>query len=322
MSFNYFTDSLSKKFEELSTTVSQKTQEISRDLPSIAQSTQRIVQEKLGQVTDISQLPQEYLELENKIDNIKLITEQFLQITTIYENESYDYPKYIKDSMNNFSETVINKVSELSHVTSAQEVQNVLVTPQPTKEPMTLNFALSKMALNSIELINANNNNNNTASTNGNGRTLDDKLIQDLLQFSNLQTQIGQARLEQDRIINNKINKKLKDNLNNNLQKAMQVRKDVYNKRLQYDIARTNLLNAKPEKEASLRVQMESLEDQFAQVTENATIVMQEVIKETELLLNVKQFAEAQLQYFEKSASFLRQFVDTYDGTDVDDSKN
>lgn len=315
MSFNYFTDSLSKKFEELSTTVTQKTQEISRDFPSIAQSTQRIVQEKLGQVTDISQLPQEYLELENKIDNIKLITEQFLQITTIYENESYDYPKYIKDSVNNLSENVMNKVSELSHVTSAQEAQNVLITPQPTKEPMTLNFALSKMALNSIELVNAANNKN--------GNSLEDNnLIQNLLNFSNLQTQIGQARLEQDKMIKNKVNNKLKDNLVNNLQKAMQVRKDVYNKRLQYDIARTNLLNAKPEKEASLRVQMESLEDQFAQVTENATIVMQDVIQQSELLLNVRQFAAAQLEYFEKSAALLKQFVNDFDTVEGGVSKD
>ena len=91
--FNNFTNSLNQKFQELSTAVSQRTQEISTNLPSLTQSTQRLVQERLGQVTDISQLPREYLELERKVDTIKLIYENFLHVTSIYENESYDYPK-------------------------------------------------------------------------------------------------------------------------------------------------------------------------------------------------------------------------------------
>lgn len=92
MSFNSFADSvnrkfqeissqvsqraqeaqLDKKFKDLSTAVSQKTQDFTTQLPSLAQSTQRLMQEKLGQVTDISQLPQDYVELENKIDRMKL----------------------------------------------------------------------------------------------------------------------------------------------------------------------------------------------------------------------------------------------------------
>lgn len=303
MSFNSFSSSLGKKFQELSTTVSQKTQEISTNLPNLAQSTQRLVQEKLGNVTDISQLPQEYIELEKKVDTIKLICEHFLQITTIYENESYDYPKYIKDSANEFSKIFTTKVQELSHASSATEAQNILISPNATTEPKTLNYALSKVALNSSELFNQLSSSALTPN--------DNKISSILLNFSNIQTKIAQERLKQDTLIQTKFNKQLRDELSTNIGRATKARKDVQNKRLQYDVARSNLLNAKPEKEASLRVQMEALEDEFAQVTENATFIMQEVLSNSKFLIDLNQLAQAQLNYFENSSNLMKDFIES-----------
>lgn len=295
--FTNFTDSLNKRLQELSTVVSQKTQEISGDIPALAQSTQRFVQERLGQVTDISQLPQEYLELERKVDTIKLIYEHFLHITSVYENESYDYPKYVTESVNDFSKIVTSKVQELSHASSATEAQNILITPGPTKDPRTLNFALSKVSLLSSEYLNQI------------GDHDDAQLGSVLLKYSDVQAKVAQARLQQDTLIQTKFNKQLKDNLEAHLKRAQKARKDVEYKRLQYDIARSNLSQAKPEKEASLRVQMETLEDQFAQATEDATIVMQEVISHSNFAKEIQELASAQLAYHSASSKLLEEFV-------------
>ena len=299
--FNSFASSLTKKLEEISSTVSQKTQELSTNLPTIAQSTQRLVQEKFGRVTDISQLPQEYLELEKKIDTLKLIYDHFLKITSIYENESYDYPKFIKDSVNDLSKTISTKIVDLSHATSTSEAQNILLSPGPVKDPMTLNYALSKVALTSSELINQSSTNLSPQET---------QMSSILLSFSNLQTQIAQARIQQDTLIKTKFNKKLRESLKLDIERANRARKEVTNKRLEYDVARTKLMNAKPEKEASLRVQMESLEDQFAQVTEHATIVMQEVLANSDFLFDLQSLVNAQLSYFEMSTKYLKDFVE------------
>ncbi|CCF59975.1 hypothetical protein KAFR_0I01950 [Kazachstania africana CBS 2517] len=298
-SFNEFTNSFTKRFQELSTSVSQRTQELSNNLPTLAQSTQRLVQEKLGQVTDISQLPQEYLELEKKVDSIKLIHEHFLQVTSIYENESYDYPKVIKDSVNDFSKTMAAKITDLSHASSASEAQNILISPGPIRDPKTLNYALSKVSLTASEVI-------NQVGSTPNESALSSKL----LEFSNVQSKIAQARLQQDTLIQTKFNKALRDDLSTSLAKANKFRKEVQNKRLQYDVARTNLMNAKPEKEASLRVKMESLEDEFAQATENATLVMQEVIAGSDFLTSLNQMVAAQLEYFQTSAQLLQEFTE------------
>lgn len=312
-SFNAFASNWTKKLEEISSTVSQKTQELSTTLPSIAQSTQRLVQEKFGQVTDISQLPQEYLELEKKIDTLKLINEHFLKITSIYENESYDYPKFIKDSVNDLSKTISSKIVDLSHATSTTEAQNILLSPGPVKDPMTLNYALSKVALTSSELVNQSSTNLSPQET---------QMSSILLDFSNLQTQIAQARIQQDTLIKTKFNKRVREFLKHDIERANRARKEVTNKRLQYDVARTKLMNAKPEKEASLRVQMESLEDQFAQVTEHATIVMQEVLASSEFLSDLQSLINAQLSYFDMSTNLLKNFVTNTNFPAVDSSSS
>ena len=304
--FNSFSSSLKEKVKEISTTVSQKTQEISVNLPAFAQSTQRLVQERLGQVTDISQLPQEYLELEKKVDAIKMINEHFLQVTSIYETESYDYPKYIKDSVNDFSKIVASKVTELSHVTSASEAQSVLTNMHPNGvaiEPKTLNYALSRVALSSSDLI------QQLDSSTLNSK--DNKLAKVLLDFSDVQTKVAQERLQQDKLISENFNNRLREELNEKIERASVARKNVQNKRLQYDVARTNLMNAKPEKEAALRVQMETLEDEFAKATEDATLIMQEVISASSLLSNLHELVAAQLRFFENSAALLKEFAET-----------
>lgn len=299
-SFNSFTNSFSKTLSELSSTVSQKTQELSTNLPNLAQSTQRMVQERLGQVTDISQLPEEYLELEMKLDSIKQIYDNFLAVSSVYEQQSYDYPYVAKESLIEFSKTAASKVEELSHTSSAHEAQNILTTSSTQiKEPKTLNFALSKVALKSSEHLNQFNDNEAFKSS-----------ASALLNFSNIQAKIAQARLQQDLLIKQKFNDALRHDLATNIAKATKVRKEVQSKRLQYDIARTNLMNAKPEKEASLRVQMETLEDDFAQATEHATIVMQDVIDNSDIVSRVNELARAQLAYFELSSSLMKEFTE------------
>ncbi|SMN21921.1 similar to Saccharomyces cerevisiae YIL041W GVP36 BAR domain-containing protein that localizes to both early and late Golgi vesicles [Maudiozyma saulgeensis] len=312
MSFNSFSSNFSKKFQELSTSVSQKAGEFSTNLPSLAQNTQRLVQEKLGQVTDISQLPQEYIELEKKVDTLKLTYQHFLQVSSTFENESYDYPKYVNESLNEFSKNVATKVSELSHATNASEAQNILISPNATTEPKTLNYALSKVSLQSSELFNQ--------LPSAISTPQDHKTAATLLSFSDVQAKIAQERLRQDTIIQTKFNKQLREELAGAIDGANRARKDVQNKRLKYDVARSNLLNARPEKEASLRVQMEALEDEFAQSTETATLVMQKVLANSGLLADLKQMAIAEKTYFENSASLMKEFIESND-FDVNDSK-
>lgn len=298
MSFGRFTEGLSERFQQLSTTVSGKAQEFSQGIPT----TQRYMQEKLGHVTDISEMPQEYIDLTTKIDAIKLIYTHFLQITQVYDNESYDYPKHINESINEFSRAVGSKIQELTHAASAHEAQSILSAPGPVRDPKTLNYALSRVSLVSSECVE-------------HLGTHDDSLLASyLMKYSDSQSRVAQARLHQDAMIQTGFNAKLREDIDGNLRRAHKVRKDVENKRLTYDACRAHLEKARPEREAQLRVQVETTEEDFAQATENAIIVMQEVIASTNFMPLLRELATAQCSYHENAAQRMKAFLAEFPG--------
>lgn len=298
MSFGKFTEGLSERFQRLSTTVSDKAQEFSQGIPT----THRYMQEKLGHVTDISEMPQEYIDLTTKIDAIKLTYNHFLQVTQVYDNESYDYPKYINESINEFSKTVGSKIQELTRAASAHEAHSILSAPGPSKDPKTLNYALSRVSLVSSECME-------------HLSTHDDALLASyLMKYSDTQSRVAQARLHQDSLIQTHFNARLREDIDCNLKRAYKVRKDVENKRLTYDASRTHLEKAKPEKEAQLRVQTETAEEEFAQATENAIVVMQEVIASTNFMPLLRELAAAQCSYHENAAQRMRGFLSNFPG--------
>ncbi|CAR28214.1 hypothetical protein ZYGR_0N07060 [Zygosaccharomyces rouxii] len=298
MSFSKFTEGLNEKFQQLSTTVSGKAQEFSQGIPV----THRYMQEKLGHATDISEMPQEYIDLTTKVDAIKLIYNHFLQVTQVYDNESYDYPKYINESINEFSRTVGSKIQELSHASSAHEAHSILSAPGPSKDPKTLNYALSRVSLVSSECME-------------HLSTHDDALLASyLMKYSDIQSRVAQARLHQDSLVQTHFNAKLREEIDGNLKRAHRVRRDVENKRLTYDASRTHLEKAKPEKEAQLRVQMETAEEEFAQATENAIVVMQEVIAGANFMPLLRELAAAQWSYHETAAQRMQAFLSDFPG--------
>lgn len=290
----------SKKVQELSSSVSQKAQEAQldqkfKDLKTntslFANSTQRLIQEKLGQVTDISQLPDEYTQLENRVDKIKLIYENFLKVTKIYENESYDYPGNIKESVDDFSKTVGGKLHELSKATNREQAQSALLSSQ-LKEPKTLNYALSKVALTSSEHVE------------------DDVLANFLAKYSDVQTKIAQLRLQQDTMIQTKFNKAIKEKLDQEIAASTKARKLVEQKRLQYDVVRSNRLkNTKPEKQAALQVEESTYEEEFAKATDDAIIAMSKVVELADFTTNLQELVAAQLAYHKSSAELLEELV-------------
>ncbi|BAO38971.1 protein GVP36 [Kluyveromyces marxianus] len=290
----------SKKVQELSSSVSQKAQEAQldqkfKDLKTntslFANSTQRLIQEKLGQVTDISQLPDEYTQLENRVDKIKLIYENFLKVTKIYENESYDYPGNIKESVDEFSKTVGGKLHELSKATNREQAQSALLSSQ-LKEPKTLNYALSKVALTSSEHVE------------------DDVLANFLAKYSDVQTKIAQLRLQQDTMIQTKFNKAIKEKLDQEIAASTKARKLVEQKRLQYDVVRSNRLkNTKPEKQAALQVEESTYEEEFAKATDDAIIAMSKVVELADFTTNLQELVAAQLAYHKNSAELLEELV-------------
>ncbi|CCH60917.1 hypothetical protein TBLA_0D04200 [Henningerozyma blattae CBS 6284] len=309
MSFNNLKSSIGQALQGLSESVSQKTQEMASTWPAYAQVQQRLAQEKLGQITDISQMPREYIDLEDRIDNLQNSIQVLLHVTRVYEEPAYDWPYSTQESVQDWSRAIGSRVQELSRASSASEAGNLLKSPVgPENGPRTLNYALSQASLAVSTLTSS-----NMPGPNGEG------LSSGLIAYSDTQAKLAQIRIAQDTQVQTKFNKQLREILNNPIAKANKYRKDVQYKRVLYDIARTNLQNARPEKEASLRVEMETLEDQFAQITEEATIVMQETLSNTHLLKNVAELAEIQKNYYKQSLELMNDLMPVFNTAKGDD---
>lgn len=249
---------------------------------------------------DISQLPSEYIELANKCNNIEKLYKNVLKITNNYENESYDYPSNIQENLSEFGKNITTRVSNVAKATTTAEAQAALVNPNngEFKPPKTLYHALSRATDASILTTDKSN----------------DPLIKGLDLYSSNLNKIANARLGQDQLIKSKFNKPLTTTLRSLISQSNSIQKKVEDKRIDYDLARSNLANCtNPQKEPKLRVDMESAEDEFANTVEDAINVMQNVLENSKPLEEFLELIKAQLAYHKLATELLDGMVKDFD---------
>lgn len=298
MSFN-----LSNFTKDLKSLSDRVTTEFNKEVLPFAQRTSRLVQEKIGRVNidDISQLPSEYIELSKKCNNIENLYKNVLKITSTYNNESYDYPSNVQESFSEFGRNITTRVSNLSKATTPAEAQDALINPNngEFKPPKTLYHALSRATDGSVLT----------------SQQTDDPLIKALDLYSTNLNKIGNARLGQDHLIQNKFNKPLSNTLRQLISQSNNVQKKVDQKRIDYDLARVNLTNCtNPTKEPQLRVIMENAEDDFANTVEDAINIMQNVLQRAKPLEEFLELIKAQLAYHKLAAELLGGIVVDFEG--------
>lgn len=256
-----------------------------------------MVQEKLGNVEDVTELPQEYLELEARVDALKIVHQKLLSVTSNYENEGYDYPPNLRESLTDLSKTISEKVQGLSQVSSAAEAQTVLTSPGSKKEPKTMNHALGRAALAGVSALN------------DAGADTTDPLSEGLQKYAVAQEKIGEGRLAQDTLIANKFNAAFHTTLNTSLQFAAKARANVRNARLTLDAVKASAKTAKPEQQGEARAEVEQAEDEFVAATEEAVGVMKNALDTPEPLRNIVELVSAQLAYHKLAYETLKDLL-------------
>lgn len=285
---------MSFNFEKFSQQLTGSVSEISNSISPFAKRTQQIFQEAIGQVEEKTQLPEEYLELEHKVDNLKQVYNKLLSVSSQFDNESYDYPPNLKESFTDFSKTLQKKVSGLSNVQSADDFQRVLMTNEGEHEKKTLYHALSRAAKPAVPT---------TDET--------DPLSVGLLKFSAAEEKIGENRLQQDALISTKFNKPLQSTLQNAFKIVGKARKNVYNSRLNLDALKNN--------KKSNRIEIEQAEDDFIAATEEAVSVMKNLLKNSELLKVLSDFVAAQLNFYKSSVEVLNNLLPEIDDLNTEE---
>ncbi|KAF8460416.1 hypothetical protein BDZ91DRAFT_766332 [Kalaharituber pfeilii] len=252
-----------------------------------------------------TQLPADYIELEKRVDALKQVHQKLLAVTSQFNNEAYDYPPNLKESVLDLSRTIAEKVQLL-----------------PKASPKTFNHALGRAALASSHLLEHS-----------------DPLATALEKYALASEQVGEARLQQDRLIQTRFNQPFTTTLNTNLNVfATKARRNVENARLTLDSVKSRakngplgfgLPNVGGQKKSEVlpsddhlteeqRAEIEAAEDEFIGATEEAVGVMKNVLDTPESLRNLADLVQAQLEYHKKAYEIYSELAPLIDGLQVE----
>lgn len=305
-SFTKTSDQLSKSIQPYTTKTTQLISEQLKHLEQLANNTTDDI--------DVSELPQDYLQLESNCDLLlKLYTDLIQTTNETYGKVSYDYPpgnyaiNKIKDA--NVSGLIGQKFNQLKNVSSPQELEKVLlgqdvdaeskdesgvVSIQPTSPqlPKTLFGHLAEIcAKHSDEL-----------------KSSEHPLSFALLQVSSTYQEIAVSRLDQDKKIMSGLNAELIRILNESFIKVNELRKKVYATRGEFDLLRSKYEKLDPENEELI-----AKEDGFVSATEVAVVEMKKLLKPSKNIDLLKVLVAAQKDYFEVGAKKLKELLDNLD---------
>ncbi|KAK7696356.1 hypothetical protein QCA50_001010 [Cerrena zonata] len=258
-------------------------------------SSVQATKERLGQVSpdEITELPQEYKDLETRVDALRQAHLTLLKITRVYETETYDYPTQIQESLTELGTSIGHNITTFA---AANLKGTNLPTPTPTAAPehqhKTLPHAIGRAAINSASALLI-------------GTTGEDKLGKALHGYAGAWEKISDARVQQDLSIKENFLHPWQATLNNSIAIAMKARQAVRVSRLELDAAKQTLKNASPQKQEAARIEVENAEDDLVQKTEVAITLMKTVLENPEPLKNLNELAKAQLMFYATAAESL-----------------
>ncbi|KAL1742973.1 BAR domain-containing family protein [Schizophyllum fasciatum] len=256
-------------------------------------SSVQATRERLGQVAadEITELPQEYKDLESRVDALRNAHLAVLKITKVYEAETYDYPVHIQESITELSTSIGYGIQNFA-ATNLKGTVPPPVTP-PQHQHKTLPHALGRAATNAA-----------TTLQDAPGGT-EDRLAKSLGFYAAGWDKIAAARLEQDATIQQGFLLPWQATLNTSIAVAMKARQAVKASRLELDAAKQSLKNANPARQEHARLEVENAEDDLVQKTEVAITLMKTVLENPEPIKNINELAKAQLTFFASAAEAL-----------------
>lgn len=300
------------------------------DVKPLLQRTTRTIQERIGTIDDISELPKDYKDLEKQVDNLQLFYKRVLMITQQYELESYDYPPNLKESFTDVTSLLNEKIAGLSHATTTQEAEKILLAGRKDQTPKTFAHQFGRALKLSRESIL----DNKPVSTlpklgstsidiDAEEPLKDNALTIALQKIADIQIKVGNERLEQDKLVIAEFNNKVKTLLKNDFSKTATLRKQVENARLNFDTVRAEIKSLqKGDADAAVPPQLtqklENNEDELVSATEVAVESMKSLIKPYESVNLLKVLVKIQLNYHKNVVSDLSLLVDDLDAIQFD----
>lgn len=247
--------------------------------------------ERLGQIApeDITELPQEYRDLEARVDALRETHNNILKLARVFESETYDYPVQVQESIFELSSNVAHNVTSFAATNlKGTSIPAPSVTAPPKHVPKTLPHALSRAATSGAAALGP-----------------DIRLGKALQLYGGALDKVGNARLDQDRTISERFIHPWYTTLNSSIAVAMKARTAVKDSRLTLDSAKQTLKAASPARQEQARLEVENAEDDLVQKTEVAITLMKTVLDNPEPLKNINELIKSQLVFYAAAAEAL-----------------
>jgi len=248
----------------------------------------------LGQISpeEITELPQEYKDLETRVDALRSAHLTFLKIAKVYDSESYDYPTQINESIAQLSTTVGHGITNFAatNLKGTNLPAPSPVAPSPVQHK-TLPHALGRAA---------------TTAAHSLQNAGDDKLGKAMGFYATAWEKIAEARIKQDETIRAKFLEPWNTTLTTSIAVAMKARQAVNSSRLELDAAKQSFKNASAARQQQARLEVENAEDDLVQKTEVAITLMKTVLDNPEPVKDINELVNAQLAFHAATAEALQ----------------
>ncbi|KAI8886770.1 hypothetical protein K501DRAFT_243653 [Backusella circina FSU 941] len=258
-------------------------------------------QEKLGTAENVTELPQEYKDLEKRIDALRSTQTNLLKVSRTFGNPSYDYPVQIQESLLGISSQVTREIQNLTLNSAADRSAQQQQHQAEVAAPKTLLHALSRVA--------------------GQGAIAvggpEEPLGVALSKYAETTEKVANARIEMDNAIVEKFNKPIQTTLNTSIEQAQRARSNVQSIRLSLDACKARYRSARPERSEAARLEVEQAEDQFVTAVEEATNLMKEALDNPEPFRDLADLVNAQLDYFKQAQALLADLAPELDELQV-----
>ncbi|KAJ3313944.1 hypothetical protein HDV04_001250 [Boothiomyces sp. JEL0838] len=273
--FSAATSALSSAFSSFTTSLKPLGDNVGKQWVQVSQ----FAKEKIGGTADVTELPAEYRQLEERVDRVKLVNELLLKVGKNYSTPNYDYVPPLNDKLSDFASVVTANATSLTQKLSGS-TENVSSAPTHQETPPSLSHAFAKSAFQSAELIGA-----------------DEPLGAALKKFAATEERMGNARLQQDQDAVRRFCVPLVNDLDTVIGDALKSRRNVLSCRLTYDSCRARLKSAAPPKQEQVRAEMVAAEDEFVAAVDEAMGKMKLVVENGKVLRNLADLVAIQLQY-------------------------
>ncbi|KAI8886486.1 hypothetical protein K501DRAFT_309733 [Backusella circina FSU 941] len=274
--------------------ISTKLNPVKKQLDKGFYQVRQIAQETFGTADELTAIPQEYRDLEKRVDTLRQLYSNLLKVTKTYGTPHYDYPVPIQESVVGFTTNVVNRIRKLSAASDPiqDETTRNIQLEKVSEHPKTLAHAVGQVAADGAKDI-------------GTGESLGTALDK----YAAASDELGDARVEMDREIVERFNKPIKSTLNVSMEEVQKARRKVEVTRFSLDALKTKFKELKSGDVTGARQEVEKAEEEFIGAIEESTRLMRGLLDNPEPLGDLVDMAQAQLSYFKKAEELFSQLV-------------